>query len=179
MKKIIIYACILLLAVACKTKQNEESAATDKPAAESADYPYTLKDGWKNWQVGDPKNSLTVLKMLKAWETKNVPECISYFADTSEWALDRFHARIPHDSLTNFILGSYADYKDLKVRVQDWESVISADKKDEWVTVWYRQSWINTKGVADSVDLINEAKLMDGKIVYYDEYKLNFPEAKK
>ena len=181
MKKTIIYASILLLAVACKMNGAGDKEATDKSTtdAATADYPYTLKEGWKDWQVGDPKNTLTVLKMLKAWETKNVTECVTYFADSTEWALDKFHAKMPHDSIASFLQGSYANYTDLKVRVQDWESVISADKKDEWVTVWYRQSWVNEKGVADSMDLINEAKLMDGKIVYYDEYSMHFPAAKK
>ncbi len=181
MKKTIIYASVILLAAACNMKGSGDKAVADKPVSVSTndDYPYTLNEGWKDWQTGDKKHIATVLKMLKAWETKNVAECVSYFADTAGFSMDKYHSVLPHDSITGFIQGTYTNYKDLKITVQDWESVISADKKDEWVTVWYRQFWVNSKGIADSVDLINEAKMKDGKIIYLDEYSMHFPEAKK
>ena len=177
MKKMIYYAAILLLAVSCKTKESTEIATSTSTS--TSDYPYTLEKGWKDWQVGDPKHVGTVLKMLKAWETKNLTECVTYFADTVELALDHYRAVLPNDSIASFLQGSYMEYKDVKIKVQDWESVISADKKDEWATVWYRQYWTNAKGVTDSIDLINEAKMKDGKIATFDEYSLHFPEAKK
>ncbi len=34
--------------------------------------------------------------------------------------------------------------------MEDWESVISKDKKEEWVTLWYSQKWEDMKGKTDS-----------------------------
>jgi hypothetical protein len=54
--------------------------------------------------------------------------------------------------------------------MDDWESVISKDKKDEWVTLWYRQKWEDNKGKSDSSDIVNDLKMKDGKIIRLDEY---------
>ena len=37
-------------------------------------------------------------------------------------------------------------YGDIKVIMYDYVPVISADKNDEWVTMWYKQIWQDIKG---------------------------------
>ncbi len=58
----------------------------------------------------------------------------------------------------------------MNIKMDDWESVTSKDKKDEWVTMWYRQRWEDNKGIKDSVDVVNDLKMKDGKIIRLDEY---------
>lgn len=178
MKNLILYLGVVFLAIACNNKP-----ATETPAAANAvtegDYPYTLKEPYKKWQTGSEQNTLIVLKILKAWENKKPEESASYFADTVDMTLDKFQEKMPKDSIVSFLKSGYVNYNNLKVTMQDWESVISEDKKDEWVTVWYKQSWVNAKGVADSVNCINDVKITNGKIVEFDEYLQHFPAAKK
>ena len=136
MKNVFIYLGVLLFAVAC----NQKEKAASETATATKDYPYELKTPYKNWQTGNPENALIVLKMIKAWETKNAAESASYFADTVDFSLDMFQDRLPKDSIQAFLESGYVNYaSNLKVTMQDWESVISEDKKDEWVTVWYKQ----------------------------------------
>jgi hypothetical protein len=47
--------------------------------------------------------------------------------------------------------------------------VISKDKKDEFVTIWYYQTRTDKKGVTDSMGLINDMKIVNGKIVELDD----------
>jgi hypothetical protein len=61
-----------------------------------------------------------------------------------------------------------------KIDMKDWEAVVSKDKKENWVTVWYTQKWTDAKGVADSAELVNDASLKDGKIFKLDEYVRRF-----
>ena len=63
--------------------------------------------------------------------------------------------------------------------MQDWVSVISKDKKSEWVTLWYKQKWIDDKGKADSANMVNDAKFINGKITIFDEKVQHFAAAKK
>ncbi|MEI9958032.1 MAG: hypothetical protein WDM90_17405 [Ferruginibacter sp.] len=65
--------------------------------------------------------------------------------------------------------------------MQDWESVISADKKEEWVTLWYKEYTTDKKGVVDSLGITNDAKIVNGKVVILDEkiQHLGPPPAKK
>ena len=55
--------------------------------------------------------------------------------------------------------------------MQDWESVISKDKNEEYVTIWYRQYGENEDGKKDSIDVINDLKMKNGKIIGLDEYR--------
>jgi ketosteroid isomerase-like protein len=61
-------------------------------------------------------------------------------------------------------------FKTVDVKMEDWESVISKDKKQEWVTLWYTQKWEDTKGKKDSAAYIDDLQMKDGKIVRLDEY---------
>jgi hypothetical protein len=63
--------------------------------------------------------------------------------------------------------------------MNDWESVISADKKDEWVTLWYKQIQTDKKGKTDSLGVVDDAKIVNGKIVLLDEKIQHYPVAKK
>jgi hypothetical protein len=53
--------------------------------------------------------------------------------------------------------------------MDDWESVISSDKKSEWVTLWYKQTVTDKKGHIDSMSVVDDAKIVNGKIVVLDE----------
>ncbi|MDB5226009.1 MAG: hypothetical protein JWN78_202 [Bacteroidota bacterium] len=178
MKKLFIYVALLLFAVACKPKATTDASGTPAAAAPS-DMPYTPDRPWKNWGVGDPQNSATVMKMLKAWEKKDVAQALSYFADSTEMAFDNYRAKLSHDSMKPFLDRTLADYKTVSVKMDDWESVVSEDKKDAWVTVWYKQTWVDNKGVTDSLDVTDEARLKDGKIDAFVEYTMHYPKAKK
>lgn len=178
MKKMIFYAAVLLFA-ACNNKKTKNTDAAGTSAAAPADMPYTMEKPYRDWQPGDPKNAVTVAKMLKAWETKNVDECASYFADSSLMVFDNYRGKLSMDSLKTFLAGSLADYASVKIKLEDWESVTSGDKSEEWVSVWYTQSWVDKKGVADSVNVIDDAKLENGKITVFSEYLQHFPAAKK
>ena len=60
----------------------------------------------------------------------------------------------------------------------DYVSVISADKKDEWVTMWYKQAWKNERGVADSVAVVDDCKMHNGKMIELDEKVQRYPAKK-
>ena len=53
--------------------------------------------------------------------------------------------------------------------MSDWESVIAADKSEEWVTLWYKQYQTDKKGVTDSLGVVDDCKIVNGKIVVLDE----------
>ncbi|SFD58210.1 hypothetical protein SAMN05518672_102492 [Chitinophaga sp. CF118] len=185
MKTFVLLTCTILFAIACKNPNSKsenpssDSAKTVGTTMEELNYPYTLSKPYKDWQPGDKKNALMVMQMIKAWETKNIPECASYFADSVDFQLDYFHKVIQHDSIPKLIEWSWADYASVNIKMDDWESVISSDKKDEWVTLWYKQNWIDKKGKADSLNIVNDVKILNGKIVVFDEKIQHFPTTKK
>lgn len=147
----------------------KKDSATNTVNTQKLDYPYTI-DHPDNWDIGSQQNTLNVLKSLKAWENKNIDESIKYFADSIHIQFDGIDKTVPNDTLKAMFNQSAATTKSWLIKMQDWESVISRDKNDEYVTLWYRQYRENMKGIKDSVDIINDLKMKDGKIIGLDEY---------
>ena len=132
------------------------------------DYPYTI-DHPDYWEIGSQQNTLNALSALKAWENKNMDESLKYFADSVRVQFDGIDKMVSNDTL-KAMLTPPSTLKDWPIKMQDWESVISKDKKDEYVTLWYREYAVKTNGDKDSMDVINDLKMKDGKIIELDQY---------
>ena len=147
------------------TKTNADSSNV---SAEKLDYPYTLNQP-NDWQWGDKKNALMVLKSLKAYETGNIDECASYFGDTVDLRFDQFEKKVTKDSLNAIFTKSRGENKTMEIKMDDWESVISSDKKIEYVSLWYKEIWEDQKGKKDSASMMDDLRIKDGKIVSIDQ----------
>ena len=132
-------------------------------------YPYTIEHP-DNWEIGSNANTMIALNSLKAWEEGNMDESLKYFGDTILVQFDGIDKKMSNDSLKAFFNEGYNSFKNVKENMTDWVSVISKDKSEEWVTIWYTQSFETKDGVKDSVDIINDMQLKDGKIIRISEY---------
>ena len=184
MKKLLFIGCTMFFAFGCNDKSGSteaKSSDTTKVAEtkmEKMDYPYTLDHPYQDWQPGDQKHAVNVMKSLKAWETNNIAECVTYFGDSAEVRFDYFRKTLPHDSLTGFFTMARNQYASVAVEMGDWESVISKDGKEEWVTLWYKQKVTDKKGKLDSMAVIDDAKIVNGKIALLDEKIQHYPAKK-
>lgn len=172
MKNLLFAGLAVVLMLACKNQS--EAPATSGTEVE---LPYKLERPHPEWQIGKTENVKVVMDMLKAWESKDLAACATFFGDSAELGFDYYHEKLPHDSLAAFLESGWADLSSVKVEMEDWESVISKDQKHEWVTLWYKQINTHLDGKVDSINLINDAKIKDGKIVIFSEYGQHFPEA--
>lgn len=141
---------------------------TDSVSIQPLNYPYTI-DHPDNWEPGSQQNTLAALNALKAWENKNMDESLNYFADSIHVQFDGIDKMVSNDSLRAMIT-SPPSITNQSAKMQDWESVISKDKTEEYVTLWYREYIENDKGEKDSVDVVNDLKMKDGKIIGLDQY---------
>ena len=175
MKKMILFFLAGIAFSSCNNQGTETKEATKDStttaAAEPAtlNYPYTI-DHPDYWEMGTNQNTMVALGALKAFENGNIPETMKYFGDSVQLQFDGLDKTLPADSLQAMFTNMRNGYKSINVKMNDWESVISKDKKQEWVTLWYREKWEDTKGKTDSLDIIDDLKLKDGKIVRLDEY---------
>ncbi len=153
------------------TPANETTKDTSAiVVAQPMDYPYKI-DKPDNWDMGSQQNTMNALKALKAWETRNYEESVKYFADSVQLRFDAYEKKVSNDTLKAIFNRDASNLKSAVVKMEDWESVISKDKKTEYVTLWYRQYTENNEGKKDSVDVINDIKMKDGKIIGLDEYR--------
>lgn len=185
MKKLLFISCVVLLAAcnnAATTETKKDSTGTTVASADKKtmpQMPYELSEPYKNWQPGDQQHAVTAMKALKGYETGNIAACVAEFGDSVSLRFDGFRAKLSNDSLAKFLTSDRANYSSYKVEMYDWESVISEDKKEEWVTMWYKQTITDKKGKTDSMSVVDDCKIENGKIVLLDEKTQHYPAAKK
>jgi hypothetical protein len=158
----------------CNNQSSDSTEATTDSSAkvaatEKVNYPYTI-DHPDYWNIGSPENTMVALSALKAYENGNIPETLKYFGDSVHLQFDGLDKTIAADTLRLIFTNNRKMYKTYSIKMDDWESVISKNKKEEWVTLWYRQKWEDMNGSKDSLDVIDDLKLKDGKIIRLDEY---------
>jgi hypothetical protein len=183
MKRTLLLAFAAVFAFGCNNKSDAPASTTDttKTAASSTEelnYPYKLEKPYQDWQPGDKKHAVTAMGALKGFETGDMAACMAGFGDSIELRMDGFQQKFSKDSLTKFFTAERARYSSMKVNMGDWESVISKDGKTEYVTMWYKQIMTDKSGKTDSLNVINDCKMVNGKIAELDEKIQHYPAKK-
>ncbi|MEO7307092.1 MAG: hypothetical protein ABIR78_11835 [Ferruginibacter sp.] len=185
MKKAFFFAVITIFMISCNNKGETTAGTADSTttttttaSSEELVYPYSLDEPYRDWQPGDKQHALTVMKSLKAFETGDINGAVAAFGDTVNLRFDYLHVKLSNDSLKKFFTEQRGMYSSMSIKMGDWESVISKDKKSEYVTLWYKQIWTDKKGKTDSLAVIDDARIVNGKIVELDEKIQHFPAKK-
>jgi len=178
MKKLLFITLVWLFAAGCnnQTASTEKSEAPKDSATEKLDYAYLPSNHPPdNWEPGSQKNLVMVLNALKAYETGNIEESLAGFADSVWWSADRFDAKVSKDTLRAWFKKSWDHLAGIKIIMNDYESVISKDKKNEWVTLWYKEIETDKNGKTDSIAYADDLKIENGKIAILDEKGRKYP----
>jgi uncharacterized protein YcfL len=175
MKKYLLLLILPVLMVACKPKTKTNLSP---PPTASTDYPYKIKNPDYWLMDTSHANTMVALRCLKSFETNDTVTMKGSLADTIEFNYDGGTFKGNFTQFGQAIAAETASMKNIKLDVKDWESVVSKDAKESWVTVWYIQKWDDGKGKADSVSLINDIQLKGGKIIKINEYARHFRPVK-
>ncbi|MEN9299453.1 MAG: hypothetical protein RLZZ429_1766 [Bacteroidota bacterium] len=171
MRKLFTVALMATIIFSCKNAEEKKEVTAD------VTYPYSLEKP-DNWDIGSKENTLLVMNALKAFEENKVEDCLSYFADTVKWRADYMDQTLSKDSLRTAMTNLRNSLQAIQVKMGDFESVISKDKKDEWVTLWYTEIVTDKTGKTDSLAMVNDIKVSKGKIVELNESIRHFPTKK-
>lgn len=173
-------ACLAFLLASCKDeskdKKDKELIKVEGVKIDEPKLPFPLQQPYKNWQIGSTENVVAAMNSMKAYIDKDYTAFAALIGDSLELNFDYLHAKLSRDSAINFFKADRPKYNDLSVTMYDYVSVISADKKSEWVTLWYKQSWKNEKGVPDSMAVTDDIRMEKGKMVELDEKISHFPK---
>jgi PBP1b-binding outer membrane lipoprotein LpoB len=172
MKKIHLLLISALLITACQQAPKPDAAASSP----TPNYPYKIKHP-DNWDIDTShNNTMVALNALKSYETMDTALMKKCFADSITLNLDSFTFKGTNAQFIKMAMTMGASMKNYKIDMKDWEAVVSKDKTEEWVTVWYTQHWANATGKTDSVQYVDDVKLKGGKIIKIDEYGRHFPK---
>ena len=181
MKQIFLMACLAFALAACNS-ETKNAGTADKPAEVTGakiEYPFTPPTPYRGWQIGSEQNTVVAMNALKAWTDKDFAKLGANIGDSLDITFDGFKAKMIRDSAVNFLKTQRQNYADVAITMYDWESVISADKKVEYVTMWYKEAWTDMKGVKDSLNVVDDCKIANGKMIELDEKIQHFPAKKK
>ena len=182
MKQFIVIICLAFALAGCNdaaTKQSgTDSTGTTVKSGAEVTLPFKLERPYKDWQTGSTDNVVAAMGTLKAFVDKDFAAMGNLIGDSIEVRLDYYYGKFNRDSAIKMFTAHRPMYNDLAISMYDYESVISADKKDEWVTLWYKQTWKNEKGVADSLAIIDDCKMKNGKMIELDEHIQHYPAKK-
>ena len=191
MKKLIFVFSIALFAISCTNNETKDAKSGDSTKTadtkmagnkdEKLDLPYKLDHPYSEWQPGNEQYAATVMKGLKGFEVNDIASSMANFGDSVLLDFDYMKTKMSNDSAKKFFTEQRNSMGNITVKMGDWESVKSADGKEEWVTLWYKQITTDKKGMVDSSAVINDAKIEHGKIVELHEstHHLGPPPAKK
>jgi len=183
MKQLIVIICLGIAFASCNNAATKEASGSDstgtagKPAAEVT-LPFKLAKPYKNWQIGGNENVAAAMGALKAFVDKDFTALGPFIGDSVQVRMDYFAGKLSRDSAVKVFTAGRAMYNDLVVTMYDYESVISADKTEEYVTIWYKETWKNEKGIADSLGIVNDFKMKGGKMIELDEKVQHYPAKK-
>ena len=174
MRKMLTLCLLMYISFGCNNPAEKRTDKTDSAGGAKPVYAYTI-DKPDNWETGSSQNTAVALSSLKAFENKKFDESVAYFADTVLWKSDYMEGKYSKDSLKAIFIASWNAMESMKINMHDFESVISKDKKAEYVTMWYVQTTTDKKGKTDSIAVINDLKMVNGKITELDEAIRHFP----
>jgi len=178
MKEILVLVFISAAFFGCGSEPKKDEAKTDSTAKkEPLVYPFTAKYSL-NWQPGDEKNAVLALTSFKKYVDGDVKGAFDYFADSIEFIMDKFHFVGKRDSLVAMFTPMRAEMTSMSVQPDTWLTAYYPDKNETWVTVWSTQKWTDKKGKTDSVYLVDDILIKDGKIHEVDEKQREFPVPK-
>ena len=186
MKHLLILVFVSAMIISCNDKaattgsdaSKDTATATAAVPEETLTYAYALDSPYRDWQPGDKKHAAMVMKSLKAYEDGDIASCITAFGDSVSVRFDGYSTRVNRDSLQKILTDSRQQVASTKVHMQDWESVISKDKKHEYVTLWYKEVTTDKKGKTDSLAIVDDLKIVNGKIVELDQKIQHYPSKK-
>ncbi len=175
MKQLLLLALACYALSGCGSPPATTEAKTDTTAKKEAlVYPVKAKYGI-NWQPGDEKFAVMALNSYKSWIDSNTKASVADFADSFEFNADKFHFKGTKDSVLSMFLSQRAMYAAMSINVDTWLTTYYPDYNTTWVTIWSTEYYTDKKGKSDSVYLVDDVQIKDGKIQQIDEKQRMFP----
>lgn len=176
MKQFFAILCLAVALASCNNADNKtsEPATTEDKSTTEVKLPFPLEMPYRNWAIGSTDNVVAGMNVMKAYVDKDDAALAAGMGDSIQLDFDLYQAKLSRDSALKFFAVDRARYIDLKITMYDYVSVVSGDKTQEWVTFWYKQSWKDANGVADSMNVVDDLRFEKGKVVELSEKVSHF-----
>ncbi len=180
MKKISSLLLLAFTVVACNNAPIEPDAnAAQKNAADSQAIamPYPVASE-PDWERGRKENVAIAMNTLKAYETNDMNALQQLLADSVTFYADNFSFKGSRDSLVQLMKTHRDEYNNIAINMLDYESVKSKKRGEEWVSLWYTEMQTSKNNKTDSVYVMDDMKIVNGKVAEIDSKARRIPSNK-
>ena len=158
--------------MACNNPSKSEEAKapgeiSKRSEGKKLDLPYTL-ESIPDWEKGDDNNVPVAMNFLKSYEVKDFITMKNYLADTVEFTYDNGNFKGSKDQVVKFLKNWRENRKEVKIEMNDYESVLSKSKNQEYVSLWYKEKITDNTGKPDSAFVMDDYQMKGGKILKVD-----------
>jgi len=170
MKKILLLLLPAIILFACnneKTSTETTTSDTTDKKNENLNLPYTL-DRTPDWEKGDDAHVALAMNTLRAFEVNDMNAIQQYLADSVEFYADNISFKGTKDSLVKPFTGFRNSMDTMYVKMQDYESVKSKNRGEDWVSLWYVETNTPKGGKTDSAMVMDDIKIVNGKVAVID-----------
>jgi hypothetical protein len=178
MKKMLAFILSFVFAGCGGGPKQDESKSDSTLKKETIVYPLQAKYSL-NWRPGDEKLAKLALTYLKKFIDGDVKGSLENFADSVEFTTNKFHFIGKKDSLEALMITMRAEMVAMAIEPDTWITAYYPKKGRTWVTVWSTQKWTDKNGKADSLYMVDDILVMNGKIAEVDETQRRFPDPVK
>ncbi|MFA6277796.1 MAG: hypothetical protein WC622_13670 [Pedobacter sp.] len=159
MKRLSILLLPTLLFVGCQSKDSK-----------TIKYPYAVKKAY-NWGMNpDPKNMTIAMNALKAFASRDTAALKTFMSDSVHLSADGYELNGTRAEFLKAAQQEMDKYNSITINMDDMESVVSEDKTEEWVSLWYKQYGESKDGKKSSISMFNDIKIENGKVARWTEY---------
>ncbi len=155
---------------ACNSKSEDKKSTEDVAIhndGKSLDLPYKLAR-IPDWEKGDDNNVPIAMNFLKTYEDKDFVSMRNYLADTVQFIYDNGNFSGTADQMVKFLKNFRDARKTVRIEMNDYESVRSKNRNQEYVSLWYNEHIVDNAGKADSAFVMDDYRIKNGKISMID-----------
>ena len=170
MKKILGLLAFAALLLGCNDNASSDldtSSSDTTSKTENVALPYTVKKT-PDWEKGSDANTAIAMSALRAFEKNDMSTIGQYLADSVEFYVDTIKFRGTKEQLIKFFSDFRGSLESYSVDMRDYESVKSKNRGEEWVGLWYVETFQPKGGKVDSILRMDDVKIVGGKVALID-----------
>ncbi len=159
-----------LLFGACKEEEKkpvDASAITLRSEGKKLELPYTLTR-IPDWEIGDDKNIPIAMNLLKCYEAKDFVSINDYLADSIQFSSAMMNYKGSKKEFVKYLKGLRDQRLNVEIEMNDYETVKSKNRNEEWVSLWYTEVVTDRTGKVDSAQVMDDYKIVGGKVALVD-----------
>ena len=145
----------LIVIVSCQSNKEPEVKAASTPSSDTSNVVYPMPVLYSGtWEIGDPKNSITILNFGKEWSAGTFEVFKTGLADSVTCYLSNGDMISgSRDSVIATFMAFRKMYSKIDYKTHSIISLKHRDTKENWVCLWMKEIATTIAGKKDSVEI--------------------------